>query len=78
MSHSTTVGLILNPETGHISPQFHVVYDELFSTVYGTVTDGVFNVDQWQGLIELKGEEHYINPNDRDDTEVLSRAIELF
>ena len=31
--HSTTVGLILNLRTGHISPQFHVVYDELFETV---------------------------------------------
>ena len=78
MSHSTNVGLILNPETGHISPQFHVVYDELFSTVYGTVTDGVFDADQWQSLIELKGEEHCIDPNDRDDPEVLSKAIELF
>jgi hypothetical protein len=78
MTHSTNVGLILNPETGHISPQFHVVYDELFSTVYGTVTDGVFDADQWQSLIELKGEEHSIDPNDRDDPEVLSKAIELF
>jgi hypothetical protein len=31
--HSNTVGLILNPSTGHVSAQYHLVYDELFSTV---------------------------------------------
>ena len=31
--HSTLVGLILNPILGNISPQFHVVYDNLFTTV---------------------------------------------
>ena len=36
--HSTTVGLILNLKTGHISPQFHVVYDELFTTVTTDMT----------------------------------------
>ena len=31
--HSTQVGLVLNLLTGLISPQFHVVFDEMFSTV---------------------------------------------
>ena len=31
--HSSTVALIRNIKTGHISPQFHVVYDEQFHTV---------------------------------------------
>jgi len=31
--HSTNVPLVLNLTTGHISPQFHVVFDDLFSTV---------------------------------------------
>jgi hypothetical protein len=26
--HSSTVGLILNPSTGHVSAQYHIVYDE--------------------------------------------------
>jgi hypothetical protein len=30
---STNVGLILNPRMGHVSPQFHVVYDDDFTTV---------------------------------------------
>ena len=32
-SHASNVGLILNPRTGHVSPQFHVVYDDDFTTV---------------------------------------------
>jgi len=33
--HSSSVGLIRNLRTNHVSAQFHVVYDQLFSTVYG-------------------------------------------
>jgi hypothetical protein len=32
-SHASNVALILNPMTGHISPQFHVVFDDDFTTV---------------------------------------------
>jgi hypothetical protein len=32
--HSSTVHLILNPETGAISPQYHCVFDDTFSTVW--------------------------------------------
>jgi hypothetical protein len=32
--HSSTVHLILNPETGTISPQYHCVFDDTFSTVW--------------------------------------------
>lgn len=32
-SHAGSVALVLNPTTGHISPQFHVVFDDTFSTV---------------------------------------------
>jgi hypothetical protein len=31
--HSTKVALVLNLQTGHISPQFHVLFDEKFTTV---------------------------------------------
>ena len=31
--HASNVGLILNPRTGHVSPQYHVVYDNDFTTV---------------------------------------------
>ena len=31
--HSTEVGLVLNLLTGTISPQYNVVFDDMFSTV---------------------------------------------
>ena len=30
--HAGSVALVLNPETGHVSPQLHVVFDDGFST----------------------------------------------
>ncbi len=32
-SHASNVALVLNPRTGHILPQFHVVFDDNFTTV---------------------------------------------
>jgi hypothetical protein len=32
-SHASNVGLIMNLRTGHVLPQFHVVYDDDFITV---------------------------------------------
>jgi len=32
-AHASTVALVLNPKTGLVSPQFHVVFDDDFTTV---------------------------------------------
>jgi hypothetical protein len=32
-SHASNVAVVLNPRTGHVSPQFHVVFDDDFTTV---------------------------------------------
>jgi hypothetical protein len=37
-NHSTNVALVLNPETGSITPQYHVVFDEKFSTTSSMLT----------------------------------------
>ena len=34
--HASSVGLICNLVTGNISPQFHVVYDDFFTTISAT------------------------------------------
>jgi hypothetical protein len=36
--HASTVGLIRNLCTNHISPQFHVLYDDLFETVHASAS----------------------------------------
>jgi hypothetical protein len=57
-SHSSTVGLILNLRTGYVSPQYHVVYDDEFTTVPNSESGGLlngvcpFNADEWHRLVE--------------------------
>jgi hypothetical protein len=47
--HSSEVLLVLNLETGSITPQFHVVFDDLFSTVYLVERDNE-SPDNWDQL----------------------------
>lgn len=65
--HSSTVGQVLNLRTGHISPQYHVVYDELYSTVTTTEYDmealsnnNVFTLDQWNDLLTTGYEKSFL------------------
>ena len=38
-NHTRSVALVLNPRTGHMSPQFHVNFDDFFETVQQKSTD---------------------------------------
>ena len=68
--HSSTVGLALNIATGHVSPQFHVVYDDLFTSVPNAENGGLFDIadfdaDSWDRLVRT-GLERYLD-EDGDD-----------
>jgi hypothetical protein len=60
----TTIGLIGNLDTGAVSPQYHVVYDELFTSVHGHLTDAVFDTEEWNDMLNLKGLEYNVDPID--------------
>ena len=49
-THAGNVAMVLNPKTLHVSPQFHVVFDDTFSTVdhmeKGTIPPN------WQELVD--------------------------
>ena len=47
--HSTMVGLILNLNTRSISPQFHVVFDDMFTSVVSNQTEVVPKI--WTSLL---------------------------
>ena len=47
--HSSTVGLILNPDTNRISPQFHCVYDDYFETVHSNDSNTI--PPTWEDLV---------------------------
>jgi hypothetical protein len=51
LPHAANVSLILNPRTGHISPQFHVIYIDDFTTVPYLCTATV--PPQWDALVNL-------------------------
>jgi hypothetical protein len=58
--HSSTVHLVLNPETGIISPQYHCIFDDSFSTIW---SDGQFDPIVWQSLIQQVDLHHSVHPN---------------
>ena len=59
---ASTVPLILNPATGAITPQYHVVFDDYFATVTSNTKDlPDFNSDDW---LRLFGDSVYQYPVD--------------
>ena len=58
--HSSTVHLVLNPETGNISPQYHCIFDDTFSTVW---SDGLFDHNIWENLISHTERHFAVEPN---------------
>jgi hypothetical protein len=46
---ASNVALILNPRTGHVSPQFHIVFDEDFTMVQYLWTTSV--PPHWADLV---------------------------
>ena len=53
--HSSTVHLVLNPSTGSITPQYHLVFDDSFSTVF---SNGQFDEAAWLNLLHHGHELH--------------------
>ncbi|KAL7561622.1 hypothetical protein ACA910_001490 [Epithemia clementina (nom. ined.)] len=52
-SHARSVSLVLNPRTGHVSPQFHVKHDDFFETVSGKPTNYDSPPPIWKSLSRL-------------------------
>ena len=73
-SFASTVGLILNKTTRSITPQFHVVYDDWFSTCY---TDGVEPPPEWGLLFEHSCENYLDTVDDIDSNDGLHLLPEL-
>ena len=57
--HSSLVPLVLNVRTGKISPQYHVVFDDKFSTVNSLPSNECLN-EQWARIFKL-GKECYLD-----------------
>lgn len=63
--HASTVPLVLNVDSGYITPQFHVVFDDWFSTIATSIAQlPDFNSPSWSTLF---GESSYQYPFDDDE-----------
>ena len=62
--HHSTVALVLNPETGSVTPQYHVIFDERFSSVIRD--DSEFSDDEWLDLFNV-GYENYEYDDSTDE-----------
>lgn len=52
--HASTVSLVLNPLTLHVSPQYHVIFDDEFSTVPSMVKGTI--PPNWERLVKHSSE----------------------
>ena len=57
-NHSRSVSLVLNPCTGHVSPQFHVKHDEFFETIDGRHHNYDAPAAKWKELSGLTSTQH--------------------
>ena len=63
-SHSSTVGLIRNISTGKVSPQFHTVFDNHFTTLsMSSIPDSTSISEEWKNLFTYQ-REYYFDPAD--------------
>jgi hypothetical protein len=47
--HSSQVPIVMNADTGKISPQFHVIFDDKFETVVSIASDKSLS-EQWRSI----------------------------
>jgi hypothetical protein len=69
--HATTVPLLLNPDSGVISPQFHVVFDDWFTTI-GASNEQLpdFNSEQWNKMFGDTEYQYVIVGDDEDSDDI--------
>ena len=65
--HSTQVGLVLNLLTGSISPQFHVVFYDMFSTVMSSTAA---DPEVWIKLVTSRNSRIQVMFDQQDDLEL--------
>ena len=67
--------MVLNPETGYIAPQYHVLFDDWFATVVTNV-DALpdFNATRWARLF---GNSRYQFPFDKGDNNNASEEARM-
>ena len=68
--HSSQVPMVLNVESGKISPQFHVIFDDKFETVHSLPTDEPI-AKQWTEIMKFERECYMDVDLDENDTPII-------
>jgi hypothetical protein len=65
--HASFVPLVLNPQTGCITAQFHIVFDDWFSTVSASADDlPNFNDECWQRMFRDSTYQQVLDDEDKE------------
>ena len=65
--HASSVGMILNPKTNRISPQFHCICDDYFETVAHNAETPHEKMDEMWDVVAFEGHERTEMELDPDD-----------
>jgi hypothetical protein len=72
--HSSLVPLVLNPKTGHISPQYHVIFDDKFETV-PSLHPSTDSIDENFAKLFHTSRDFYLDPTKNDDGVQLPKLL---
>ena len=65
--HASSIPLNLNPQTGYITPQFHIVFDDWSATVPASTDDlPNFKNDCWQRMFKDSTYQYLLNDEDEE------------
>ena len=81
-SYASSISFCLNTGTGSITPQFHVVFDDLFSSVTSDPSQlPDFNSNEWNKLLGDSAFQYLLDPADiaamQELTEELEQSVDL-
>ena len=74
-NHSSTVNLALNKTTASITPQFHVVHDEIFTTIHNFSSE--ISNDLWENLTIISRHNDWVPNTDDFGQEIPSPSVPI-
>jgi hypothetical protein len=72
IEHSSSIGLILNINTGNISPKYHVVHNDYVTTFHSVYSTKTSDAASWQAILQT-GVECYLS----DDIDRFGKPLHL-
>ncbi|KAI2500076.1 hypothetical protein MHU86_14403 [Fragilaria crotonensis] len=76
--HASLVLLVLNPQTGYITQQFHIVFGDWFASVPASADDlPNFNDDCWQRMFQDATFQYVLNDEDEDEEWLIAESTDF-